>query len=184
MRRVFRPNTKLTPINKLNKHCIFSRMLQKCILEIVDLLSLQVSHLWFIMLISFIYFLATPFLKLNLLPIHFSYINISNPEYTVSGMFLLLAHTLNLFFLFTIGKPFLYVSLTAYHATKFTDVDSKPTMRIPALPIGTDKNDMAISSWVFRAVRNFSFKSWDGSKWTAAGWMLSQLRSALALTRV
>lgn len=93
----------------------------------------------------YLFFWQHPFLKLNLLPIHFSYINISNPEYTVSGMFLLLAHTLNHFFLFTIGKPFFYVSLTAYHATEFTDVDSKPTMRIPALPIWTDKNYMAIS---------------------------------------
>jgi len=38
---------------------------------------------------------------------------------------------------------------------------------------------MAVSSRVFRTVRNFSFKRWGGSKWAAAGWMLSQLRSAL-----
>lgn len=107
-------------------------MLHRCILEIVD------------------FFWQHTILKQNLLPIRFSYINIFRPwKYTVSGMFLLLAHTLNHFFFFyTIGKPSLYVSLTAYHATDFTDVDSKPTMRIPTLPIWTDKKII----WPFQAM--------------------------------
>ncbi len=93
-------------------------------------------------------------------------------------MFLLLAHTFSFHNWEAFSSRFTHCGCH-YHATDFTDVDSKPTMRIPALPIWTDKNYMAISSRVFRAVRNFSFKSWGGSKWTAAGWMLSQLRSAL-----
>ncbi len=54
----------------------------------------------------YLFFWQHTFLKLNLSSIHFSYINISNPEYTVSGMFLLLVHPLNLFFFSQLGSLF------------------------------------------------------------------------------